>query len=86
MISLEKWKILTTLQKLPKNVGNLAKLIVATSSEKLPKVQLIAQSGHTGLSYLMKISQQGMELFSRRRWRLISAQVVSCCVYENTKQ
>ena len=27
-----------------------------------------------------------MELFSRRRWRLISAQVVSCCVYENRKQ
>ena len=26
-----------------------------------------------------------MELFSRRRWRLVSAQVVSCCVYENTK-
>ena len=25
-----------------------------------------------------------MELFSRRRLRLISAQVVSCCVYENT--
>ena len=27
-----------------------------------------------------------MELFSRRRWRLVSAQVVSCCIYENTKQ
>ena len=27
-----------------------------------------------------------MELFSRRRWRLVSAQVVSCGVYENTKQ
>ena len=27
-----------------------------------------------------------MELSSRRRWRLVSAQVVSCCVYENTKQ
>ena len=39
MISLEKWKILTTLQKLPKNVGNLAKLIVATGFEKLPKMQ-----------------------------------------------
>ena len=25
-----------------------------------------------------------MELFSRRRWRLVSAQVVSCGVYENT--
>ena len=26
-----------------------------------------------------------MELFSRRRWRLVSAQVVSCCVYEESK-
>ena len=39
MISLEKLKILTTLQKLPKNVGELRKLIVATGFEKLPKVQ-----------------------------------------------
>ena len=39
MISLEKLKILTTLQKLPKNVGNLGKIIVATCYEKLPKVQ-----------------------------------------------
>ena len=29
MISLEKWLILTPLQKLPKNEGNLGKLIVA---------------------------------------------------------
>ena len=29
MISLEKLKILTAVQKLPKNVGNLGKLIVA---------------------------------------------------------
>ena len=39
MISLEKFNILTPLQKLPKNVGDLGKLIVATSFEKLPKVQ-----------------------------------------------
>ena len=48
MISLEKWKILTPLQKLPNNVGNLGKIIVATSFEWLPKVQKIVQSGHTG--------------------------------------
>ena len=36
MISLEKLLILTTSKKLPKNVGNLGKLIVA---KKLPKVQ-----------------------------------------------
>ena len=39
--------ILTPLQKLPNNVGNLGKIIVATSFEWLPKVQKIAQSGHT---------------------------------------
>ena len=39
MISLEKLKILTPLQKLPKNVGDLGKLIVAPGFEKLPKVQ-----------------------------------------------
>ena len=39
MISLEKLKILTPLQKLAKNVVDLGKLIVATGFEKLPKVQ-----------------------------------------------
>ena len=35
------------LQKLPKNVGDLAKLIVAKGFKKLPKVRKIAKSGHT---------------------------------------
>ena len=39
MIALEKWKILTPLQKLPKYVGDLGKIIVATGFEKLPKVE-----------------------------------------------
>ena len=39
MISLEKWMILTPLQKLSNNVGNLGKIIVATCFEWLPKVQ-----------------------------------------------
>ena len=43
----EKFKILTPLQKLPKNVGDLGKLIVAKGFKKLPKVQKIATSGHT---------------------------------------
>ena len=47
MILLEKLKILTPLQKLTKNVGVLVKLIIAKGLKKLPKVQLIAQSGHT---------------------------------------
>ena len=40
MISLEKLKILTPLQNLPKNV-------VAKGFKKLPKVQKIAKSGHS---------------------------------------
>ena len=40
--------ILTPLQKLPNNVGNLSKIIVATGFECLPKKQKIAKSGHTG--------------------------------------
>ena len=47
MISLEKWMILIPLQKLPNNVGDLGKIIVATGFEWLSKVQKIAQSGHT---------------------------------------
>ena len=40
--------ILTPLQKLPNNVGDLGKIIIATSFEWLPKVHKIAQFGHTG--------------------------------------
>ena len=39
MISLEKLKILKSLQKLHKSVGDLDKLIFAKGFEKLPKVQ-----------------------------------------------
>ena len=39
MISLKKLKILTPLQKLSKNVGDLGKLIGATGFETLPKFQ-----------------------------------------------
>ena len=38
MISLEKFKIFTPLQKLPRKVGDLDKLIVAKGFKKLPKV------------------------------------------------
>ena len=38
MIWLEKLEILTPLQKLPKNVVDLAKLIVPVGFEKFPKV------------------------------------------------
>ena len=39
IISLEKWTILTPIQKLLNNVGDLGKIIVAAGFEKLPKVQ-----------------------------------------------
>ena len=39
MIPLEKWKILSPLQKLSKNEDNLGKIIDATGFEMLPKVQ-----------------------------------------------
>ena len=39
--------ILTPLQKLPKNGEDWGKLIVAKGFERLPKVQNIAQTGHT---------------------------------------
>ena len=38
MSSLEKLKIFTRLQKLPKNVGDLGKIIVGKGFKKLPKV------------------------------------------------
>ena len=52
MISQEKWMILTPLEKLPKNVEDLGKLIVAKGLKKLPKVKKIAQSGQTGYEAL----------------------------------
>ena len=47
MISLEKWKIFTPLQNLPKIVGDLGQSVVAKGFKKLPKVQKIAKSDHT---------------------------------------
>ena len=47
MISLDKWKILTPLQNLHRNVVDLGILIAAKVLKKLPKVQNIAKSGHT---------------------------------------
>ena len=39
---------MTPLQKFPKNVGDLGKLFLPKGFKKLPKVQKIAQFGHTG--------------------------------------
>ena len=43
----QKWLIFAPLQKLPKNEGELCKIIVATGYQCLPKQQKIVQSGHT---------------------------------------
>ena len=48
---------LTPLQKLTKNVGDLGKIIVAKCFEWLPKVQKIAQYGHTGSIPLLTLSR-----------------------------
>ena len=44
MISLEKGKILTTLQKLSKNGEDFGKIVVAKGFEKLPKVRYLYSS------------------------------------------
>ena len=44
-----KMKVFEAFTKIAKNVGNLGKIIIATGFKKLPKVQEIAQSGHTSL-------------------------------------
>ena len=65
MISQEKLMTLIHLQKLPKNVRDLDKLIVSKDFKKLPKVQKIAQSGHTAtnglISYLLHLIGQLLE-------------------------
>ena len=62
MISLEKWTILTPSQKLPNNVDDLGKIIVATGFEKLPKVQKIAQSFHTAHKPTYKITYSASKI------------------------
>ena len=58
--------ILTPLQKLTKNGEDVGKLIVAKGFKNLPKVQNIAQSGHTvGVPHCDQITL-GMEHFSSR--------------------
>ena len=59
MISLERWIILTSLQKLSSNVGDLAKLIVAISFEWLPKLKkspnlVTLEPGSSGNRRLMR--------------------------------
>ena len=74
---LEKWLILTPVQKFLKNVRDLDKLSVAKSILKLAKVHLIARSGHTGppigvLYFLLKSStskNHEKPVGNNRQWR-----------------
>ena len=63
MISLEQWLILTPLQNLPRNVGDLGILIYAKGFKKLPKVQKIAKSGHTDRIITWKTSNVCLNTF-----------------------
>ena len=73
MISLEKGMILTPLQKLPCNVGDLGKIIVATGFEWLPKVQKIAQSGHTDGCFIQKfLTQVGSYSYDDTKMKFIT--------------
>ena len=63
--------ILTILQKLNNNVGNLGKIIDATGFECLPKKQKIAQSGHTDAdkqlhSFILWSMWSGVNMFDNK--------------------
>ena len=83
MISLEKWMILTTLHKLPKNVGDLGKSIVAKGFKNGPKSNkspnlvtllwtLTPAQQHAGLQYMLFRQQQDITVSSYIKWNKIS--------------
>ena len=49
-----------TFTKMPNNVGDLGKLIYAKGFKQLPKVQKIAQSGHTEHPPIFKTLMHGL--------------------------
>ena len=55
MISLKKLKILTPLQKIAQECSRFGQKVVAKGFEKMPKVQLIAQSGHTDCNLSLEL-------------------------------
>ena len=62
--------ILAPLLKLPKNVVDLGKFIVAKGFKKLPKVQKIANSGHTGWD-LQRITTYGVSKITLQCFKVI---------------
>ena len=63
--------ILTPLQKLTKSGEDWGKLIVAKGFKKLPKVQNIAQSGHTGSNKRSTIVITALESYLTRFYSFI---------------
>ena len=87
MISVEKWSILTPLQKLPKNVRYLGKLIAAKGFKKLPKVQKIAQSGHTDQDICLEEHQNiPTDLPYDSFCHIFSLDLVHCSIHLFTKK
>ena len=71
MILLEKLKILTPLQKLPMNVGNLGKLIVAKSIKKLLNLVTKVWFPTLGINLLQRRLERGIKNYSlsSHRWQ-----------------
>ena len=68
-----------SLQKLTKNGEDWGKLIVAKAFKKLPKVQNIAQSGHTGYNYVKFLIVQKSSHKVHRKvlfWQINNTKVV----------
>ena len=82
MILPQKWMILPPLQKLPNNVSNLGKIIVATGFECLPKKQKIAQSGHTGYHQLKTCARISVRCSPSIRTQLLAR---SSCTWDYLK-
>ena len=70
--------ILTPLLKLSKNGEDWGKLIVAKGFKKLPKIQNIAQSGHTGCSqvFFAKVHLK-IKVLDKRRYCTYLATILS---------
>ena len=67
----KKWEILTSLQNLPKNVGDLGKLNVAKGFKMLPKIQKIAKSGHTACHALWLFILLGKFSFTTAKYKYL---------------
>ena len=67
----QKWNVLTPLRKLPKNMGDLATLIVPQGFEKLLKVQKIAQSDHSDNDATLRFIHMSCFLSMRLRQTVV---------------